>query len=152
MNNCRIHSLQKVKSLLFGIVVVVVFTMCRKDSAVDQPVIVPETMEVEIEGTYAGVFTAVYPTMTRQGPVTVLFDSGHYVCSNASNYVPAGGQGTFEADSTAITFADPGFYTANFDWGLLLSGEYAYELTDSTLLFYRYCDSSAYYEYNLVRQ
>jgi len=78
-----------------------------------------------LEGTYTGNFTVVYENGSEySNPVIVTFESGSYTSSDGENRVPAGGSGTYEIEEGIISFTDDSFWTAEFDWNLVLHGEY----------------------------
>jgi len=142
---------QKIKMILFTLGILVVANACRKDATAEIAAIPAEENNKTIEGIYAGVFKVVYPDTTMFGPVTVVFENGDYTCSNGSFYVPAGGNGSFEADDS-LHFSDGNFYQASFDWSLILRGDYGYELTDTSLLIQAHRNGPCYYEYKLTKQ
>ncbi len=85
----------------------------------------------ELEGSYTGVFTVeysedpiFYDQLMLTNEVTIEFENGTFTCSNGENFIPAGGSGTYEMNGTKITFNDENGWFANFDWNLILDGEY----------------------------
>ncbi|MFN2396518.1 MAG: hypothetical protein ABR597_12620 [Bacteroidales bacterium] len=84
------------------------------------------------EGTFKGTFTVTYSSGTlwgsgtQTGQTTLILKNGKYTCSGNSNRIPAGGSGTYSFDKGKITFNDENSWTADFDWNLILSGQYDY--------------------------
>jgi hypothetical protein len=92
-----------------------------------------------VEGTYTGQFelrntdASVNP-QPDNGPVTVNFTGKDYKSTANSNYIPAGGAGTYSISKDSIHFQDDSMHTANFDWNLLLNGSYAYTAKGDSIL------------------
>jgi hypothetical protein len=107
-----------------------------------------------LQGTYTGTFTVTYLNGTTfSNPVTVQFNERQtYVCSANNNYIPAGGSGTYQKYSTTIKFSDQNFWTANFDWNLILNGDYSYTLTPQTLTLQATISNIGIYQYQLTKQ
>lgn len=108
----------------------------------------------EILGAYSGTFKVFYEGDTITNPVTVIFyKNGEYESTSSVDKIPAGGSGTFTYDDSKITFEDENIWTADFDWNLILSGEYEYELQTNNyhLTFFANKNNIGYYEYDLWR-
>jgi hypothetical protein len=78
------------------------------------------------EGIYKGIFSAVNSSGTEKWQTTIELNNGKYFCLSDSNEMPACGSGTYTFDKKKIIFNDENFWTANFDWNLILNGEYQY--------------------------
>jgi hypothetical protein len=107
-----------------------------------------------LKGSFTGTFTdhgnisAGIPE--KSGPVQVTFDGNTYRSTGNPDRIPAGGSGTYKLlDGTRILFEDKNIWTANFDWGLILNGEYEYRFKGDSLLITRYSQDSKRYEYKL---
>ncbi|MFK7953269.1 MAG: hypothetical protein AB8B73_10525 [Ekhidna sp.] len=89
-----------------------------------------------LEGEYEGMFTVEYKNGNIfSNPVTITFNSNNYTSSKGESFFPAGGEGSFEIGNDRITFSDTNYYTANFDWNLILNGEYDIELSENIIVF-----------------
>lgn len=134
----------------FLVSVVCIFSFsCEKEEDVVTP---PATYgPLELYGTYSGIFTVIYSDTTHTNSVSIVFDGQNYSCSSEPDHIPAGGVGTFEADLTEMTFSDQGYHPANFDWNLILQGEYDFELSDSTLLL-QVDRPNGFYQYDLIKE
>ena len=104
-------------------------------------------------GTFVGTFTVKYSNSTSSGSTTINFiDNGKYNCTGNSNYVPAGGSGTFTKTAGKMIFNDINFWTANFDGNLILNGEYDYSFDGKNLKLTALKNNAGLYEYNLTKQ
>ena len=109
-----------------------------------------------VDGVYSGTFLVTYPVpydTTITGPVSVSLENGLYTSTGNDNYVPASATGSFTFDTDSIYFRDSSFHTSNFDWNLILHGNYAYSLEDNELTFWktRQGNPAPVYEYRLER-
>ena len=115
------------------------------------------TREKIFNGKYTGTFTVKYfeeipqPWAYGSGKTTLILKDGEFICARNSNRIPAGGSGNYYIDGNKIIFQDLNFWTADFDWGLILSGEYDYTFKGKKLKISRKSEY-AHYEYNLERK
>jgi major membrane immunogen (membrane-anchored lipoprotein) len=129
------------------ILAIILFYGCTKSSS-----------KIE-NGTYTGTFTVQYTdgnpfgeedTLSR--PVTIeLKTNKKFECSGNSDKYPAGGSGKYKYTMDKINFEDENGWFADFDWNLILKGEYNYTKTGNNLKLYKQT-TSGYYEYNLIKQ
>lgn len=105
-----------------------------------------------MDGTYKGIFTVTYSSGTQRGEATLELKDGKFSCSGNSNRIPAGGSGTFVSDNKKITFNDENFWTADFDWNLILNGEYDYTFDGKKLIISANKNSVGNYKYDLEKQ
>ena len=107
-----------------------------------------------VPGTYIGTFTVTYiDSSTFTGSTTVnILNNGQYNCSGNANYIPAGGSGTFSKSDNKIIFEDINLWTANFDWNLVLNGEYDYLFDGNNLKLTAFKNNVGQFEYNLMKQ
>ena len=110
-----------------------------------------ETPKIE-EGTYVGTFTVFYSSSIESGTTTIVLKDSEYNCSGNSDRIPAGGSGTYSSENGKITFTDKNFWTAEFDWGLILNGDYNYSMNGNELLLIAEKGDLGRYEYRLERQ
>lgn len=103
-------------------------------------------------GTYAGTFTVTYGSETQTGQTTLELENGNFTCSGNSNRIPAGGSGTYSFDKDKITFNDENLWTADFDWNLILSGEYNYTFDGKKLKIFADKNDVGIYRYDLEKQ
>ena len=102
------------------------------------------------DGTYTGKFKVVYDTATFTGVTTLRLHGDTYHCEGNDNRIPAGGSGTFAIRDNTIIFHDENMWTADFDWNLILKGEYHYILYGKNLKLTMRKDG-AMYEYDLLK-
>ena len=108
-----------------------------------------------MKGAYSGTFN--YFRIEASNPpeiasVNVNLTQNAYNCSSGENYIPAGGEGVFTVfDGQKIKFEDQKFRTANFDWGLILNGEYKYRLKGDSLILTKGSAAQNLYKYRLKR-
>lgn len=104
------------------------------------------------DGTYRGIFTVSYSNGVQTGRVTIELKNGTYTCSSNSNRIPAGGSGTFRMGENKMTFADDKMWTADFDWNLILNGEYESTFDGKKLLLTASRNNIGTYTYELEKQ
>lgn len=132
------------KSAVFQIFSLILLTSCS------------EKLEfARVKGTYSGTFHYFSNADSKQSanaPVTVYFTQNAFESSAGGNYIPAGGAGVFTLlDGRRIRFEDRKAWTANFDWGLILSGEYHYQVKRDSLILTKGTEKQSLYQYRLKR-
>lgn len=109
----------------------------------------------KVKGTYSGTFNYFRiegSNPAEIAPVTVTLTQNAYHCSTGKYEVPAGGEGVFTVlDGQKINFEDQKVRTANFDWGLILTGEYKYRLKGDSLILTKGSKDKNLYRYRLKR-
>lgn len=105
---------------------------------------------VKPDGTYAGFFSR-WPKATAT-KITITFKDGEYSGTSDLPKYPAICRGPFTIDGNTISFHDQCLYTADFDWTLILSGEYKFSSDGNNLRFTRRYSEAEYDEYKLTRQ
>ncbi|SNZ00850.1 hypothetical protein [Flagellimonas pacifica] len=131
-------------TVIFSILVVAFFINCSK-SENDSP--------TTLEGEYEGVFTVKYGNdETLSNPVQVSLINGQFSSSTGANRLPAGGNGKYKVQNTTIEFNDENVWTADFDWNLILNGEYNYSLTENKLIISAHKNDVGFYKYELKKK
>jgi len=111
------------------------------------------------DGIYTGIFNVTYFSyfsdipeswVKRSGETTLELKNGKYTCMGNSNRIPAGGSGTYSINDNKIVFKDENWWTADFDWYLVLNGAYYYQY-DGSKLKISAANTGRYYEYNLEK-
>jgi len=128
------------------------FTSCASIAATDEDLIDDrEDGKVSIlkEGTYSGTFTVTYSSGKKTGTTTLKLENGKYICTGNPDFIPAGGSGTYSINNDKIVFVDENFWTANFDWNLILTGEYNYTFNGKKLKISAHKNDVGFYEYDL---
>lgn len=122
------------------------FTSCNNDD--------DNNANQGLNGEYSGTFTVEYLNGdTFSNPVTVSFNEGNnYQSSGNDDYFPAGGSGTYEKSNSTIEFYDINYWTANFDWNLILGGEYEYSINGNELVITANRTEFGIYKYELTKE
>ncbi|MCU0419425.1 MAG: hypothetical protein MUC38_07175 [Cyclobacteriaceae bacterium] len=104
-------------------------------------------------GTYTGTFIRSSPYADFAPASVTLTFSGHNFegGSNTPRY-PAICRGTIQATSTTATFTNECFWTADFDWSLILSGEYALSRQGEEIILTKAWATASYDQYRLTLQ
>jgi len=118
------------------------FLSCNRNDEISKPI---------EEGTYSGTFTVIYSSGKRTGTTTLSLENGKYICTGNSDRIPAGGSGDYSIKDNKITFNDVNFWTAEFDWNLILKGEYNYRFNGKELTISASKNEVGYYEYDLKK-
>ena len=107
------------------------------------------------EGIYSGTFTVKYfvemPWVSGSGETTLELRNGEYTCTGNSDLIPAGGSGNYSLKNSRVIFNEEHGWLANFDWGLILNGEYDY-IFDGKRLKIWIKSEVGLYEYDLTKQ
>ena len=109
-------------------------------------------------GVYSGTFTVTYfvdmpESWGRGSGITTLeLKNGKFTCAGNPNRFPAGGSGNYSIQDDKIIFEDLSFWTADFDWNLILKGEYDYTFDGKRLKFSAIKNNVGLYEYDLIRE
>ncbi|MCO4292297.1 hypothetical protein NF867_05410 [Solitalea sp. MAHUQ-68] len=101
-------------------------------------------------GTYSGVFNVKYGSESYSGKTSLTFENARFSSTSGQNRFPAGGSGVYTISNDKIVFTDQNFWTADFDWGLILSGTYTYSFDGKRLTLKKQGESSSY-EYVLEK-
>jgi hypothetical protein len=128
------------KFILATLTIMALLISCKKDN-----------LKIE-EGTYTGKFTVTYNTGIETGITTIELRNSTYTCTGNSDRIPAGGSGTYSIDNKIITFNDENMRTADFDWNLILNGQYDYTFDGKKLKISADKNSVGHYEYDLEKK
>ncbi len=109
---------------LFAIIMALGLVACEKSASDDQV----------LSGRYLGIFSR---TGMDTSQVSLFFDLNHFEGFSSNNYYPAICAGNFELSAGQISFADTCAWTANFDWSLILSGDYNIQFTDGIVRIWK---------------
>ena len=98
------------------------------------------------EGTYSGTLTVTYDSgFQKEFSTFVELGNSIYTCTSR-------GSGTYSIEKDKIVFNDEKFWTADFDWNLILDGQYDYTFTGEKLNISANKNDIGYFEYNLVKE
>jgi len=98
-------------------------------------------------------------TFMRGGPlidplpsnVTIRFRDGVFEGTSDTQNYPAICNGTYSIKGTKINFRNKCVFPANFDWGLILAGDFEYELKGDSLMIRRSYEGGNYDQYMLKK-
>jgi len=91
-----------------------------------------------IEGTYEGHFIRSSPTAKYQPSKVILtLSNGEFRGESERTKYPAICNGTYEVKGNKVEFSNACVWTAEFDWTLILSGEFSAELASDELTLQR---------------
>jgi hypothetical protein len=102
-------------------------------------------------GEYKGKFKVVMHDKTERGITKVLFTPDRYSCEGNDQRLPAGGSGTYTIKGNKILFFDENMWTADFDWNLILNGEYDFDYDGKKLKLITIRNGRRY-EYDLKKK
>ena len=105
------------------------------------------------DGVYKGIYYRTTP-WNDTSVVTLTISGNQYSGSSDSTRYPAICKGTFRIDNGKIKFENSCAWTADFDWTLILGGEYQYKNNNGKIEFSREYNGIVYYKdvYQLTRQ
>jgi hypothetical protein len=76
---------------------------------------------------YVGTFSIRSEDGTTQsGQVTFRFRTNTYSCIPEKVYLPPSGAGSYRLGDHSLTLTDTAMHTAQFDWSLILNGDFTY--------------------------
>ncbi len=107
-----------------------------------------------LDGTYSGTFRTLVNKKEQKTDFEVTLDNRRFITNTGG-----AGLGPFEVDDRGnIKFVDELFYTANFDWNTILTGQYSYEVKGDSLILDKMIaiptsgtDPAIYYQYRLKK-
>ncbi|MEJ5994190.1 hypothetical protein WG904_07115 [Pedobacter sp. Du54] len=131
------------KKLLYVSTLAFALTACEK-----------EEIPLVLDGTYSGTFRTLENKKEKISDFEVILDNRRFITNKGG-----AGLGPFEVGrSGMVKFYDELFYTANFDWNTILTGDYSYEVKgDSLILIKTFLETaykpnpSNYYQYRLKK-
>lgn len=105
--------------ILIGLIFVIL--SCNNDD---------ENSQTEINGEYVGIFERG----ENNSNVELTFNNGNWYGESEVTKFPALCNGTYSNSGDIITFENACPWTAEFDWTLILGGEWNYNLNGNTLI------------------
>lgn len=114
------------KNIIFVILLLIVGC---KDKSTDST-----TINAIEAGKYNGVFTFTENGETAIGNVEFTFTDTSYKCVPVKKYLPPVGEGKYEIQKDKIILTDMMIHTAEFDWTLILGGEFDFIKNGNTVV------------------
>ncbi len=117
----------------------------------------PELLNGHYSGSYYYPSSNVSQPVKSVNVVNLHLDKGNTYNSSAFlDRKPAGGSGEFKVlRNNLVEFTDKGYWTAEFDWGLILNGRFTYDIKGDSLILTRQClqcsSLPSFYQYRLKR-
>ena len=130
----------KINHLFFFLLI---FWSCKSE---ETPVL------TKIEGTYTGQFYLAVPNSNFvSSDIILTFENGRFSGTASRSKYPAICRGTYEIVGNEIKFTDECIWTAEFNWGLILSGNFKYTVKDGKLSNLTKKEGENSYVYNLSK-
>lgn len=107
--------------IFFLLTLVITIFGCKKDD---------ENIETSIDGNYIGIFDRRGNTSN----VELTFNNGTWTGESETVKFPALCNGTYSGSGNVITFENACAWTAEFDWTLILGGDWNYTLNGNSLI------------------
>jgi len=90
----------------------------------------------KLEGTYVGSFQRTVGNEPGQvSQVSITFTSNTWEGQSDLKHYPALCKGTYALSGSRITFENLCFFTADFDWSLILKGEFEIKQSGNSITF-----------------
>ena len=137
---------------MYAVLAIILLAACKKNT------LLPVYSDVP-PGIYTGQFATVYVGRDASlvyyqgisGKVTVNLHASTYNCTSPTTQFGAQAAGRYIIKDDVIAFRDSTIHTANFDWSIILSGDYQFEIKSDSL-FMNKVVGSIKYDYRLKRQ
>ncbi|NOT75950.1 MAG: hypothetical protein HOP08_13570 [Cyclobacteriaceae bacterium] len=133
---------------LLLLAVTFLMTSCKKDEVKKK-----EGVDPLASGVYKGEFYRGGPLIDAiSSHVTIVVTDNKFEgSSDVSNY-PSICSGTFSVSGSKINFSNACAFTANFDWTLILGGEYDLEVNGNEVIMIHRYDDGNFDRYRLSKQ
>ena len=138
------------KRIVFLAAVIIAFASCEKENHEEDNriVICPPYKDTIV---YKGTFERSSIAGRTAADVSLKFTNGVFSGSSSVNLFPAIGTGTFSTSANSVTFKNQSMWTANFDWTLILDGEFAATVKGDSLILTKFKGYDWIDTYNLKR-
>jgi len=103
------------------------------------------------QGTYTGTFQRITGGMGDTVHVSVSLVGNVFSGIGGRDYYPSICSGTFSLNGEQADFKNSCFFTANFDWSLILNGKYTFNSKDDSLVITRDYNGIFRDEYRLAK-
>ena len=107
--------------IVLYMIVVLSIISCNKDD---------ENIDTNIQGNYNGIFER----NGNSSNVELTFNNGNWAGESDIVKFPALCSGTYAISGNKIAFENSCFWTAEFDWSLILSDDWNYNLNENSLI------------------
>ena len=144
--------MRKILFLIITIATVLFFVACEKEKVPTQKIQKPFE-----EGVYTGTFTVKYFVEMPESWIQTLtsealleFKDGKFTCTHSN--MRGGGSGYHTISDSTIIFDDTNGWFADFDWNLILTGEYNFNFDGTRLIISANKNEVGFYKYDLIKQ
>ncbi|MBS4070777.1 MAG: hypothetical protein KGZ90_05585 [Algoriphagus sp.] len=134
------------RPLIISFIIALLFSSCNEEDG---------QLENRFEeGTYRGTFIRNWPSgQSNTATITMTFEDNKWSGSSNIPKFPALCRGTYSITGNKITFQNECPWTAEFDWSLILSGEFTLEKSGKELEFSNYNRSATFTDhYKLIKE
>ena len=114
----------------FFLLLTLAITIIGCDKDVDPTETNVDPTEINVDGNYIGVFERAGNT----SDVELSFNTGTWTGESETEKFPALCNGNYSISGNVITFENACPWTAEFDWTLILSDDWNYNLNGNTLV------------------
>jgi hypothetical protein len=106
-----------------------------------------------LEGSYTGIFYRSAPAIDyRPSTVTLKLEGNNFSGTSDIIHYPAICNGAWSINTAFVKFENKCAWTADFDWRLILDGDFSYELDGRHLKLWKSYGNGMYDTYELDRQ
>lgn len=110
-----------------------------------------------LHGAFVGTYSITHDYSSpdprlEEGSVRLTIEDGEYTLTSAKRYVPPGGCGSVRVGEV-LSFSDECVHTAEFDWTLIIRGDFTYTLRGSDIVLERYDETfDRFHRFDLRRE
>jgi hypothetical protein len=127
----------------FILLLAIVVSSCRKND---------NNQVTKLTGTYAGTFQRKVSGSGAVSNVSLIFSADAWNGESQMVKYPALSHGTFSTNGSKITFKNESVWTAEFDWSLILNGDYEINTAGNKLNITKTYSNGMMDVYTLVKQ
>ncbi|MFC0516396.1 hypothetical protein ACFFGT_19470 [Mucilaginibacter angelicae] len=126
----------------FVLVLAAAVSSCKKND---------NNQAAKLSGTYAGTFQRKVSGTGAVSNVSLSFSAEAWSGESQTVKYPALSHGTFSTSGNKVTFKNESVWTAEFDWSLILNGDYDINLFGNTVTITKTYDNGMLDIYTLVK-
>jgi len=131
------------KQLFAFILVLATITSCKKND---------NNQVIKLNGTYIGTFQRKVSGTGAVSNVSLIFSAGTWNGESQVVKYPALNNGSYNINGNKITFKNESVWTAEFDWSLILNGDYDINTSGNSITITKTYSNGMLDIYKLVKQ
>jgi hypothetical protein len=131
------------KQLFAFILVLATITSCKKND---------NNQVIKLSGTYSGTFQRKVSGTGAVSNVSLSFSDGTWNGESQVVKYPALNNGSFSVNGNKINFKNESVWTAEFDWSLILNGDYDIKISGNAVTITKTYGNGMTDIYKLVKQ